>query len=95
MNDIKAIVAQINKEYGENTLGFASDLKYANVPRLSSGSLFLDWALGKNSKTNNVGWPLGRLVELYGPESSGKSLISLKTIVEAQKQGFEIGRAHV
>ena len=85
---LKAIIAKINKKYGKKTLGFASDLKYLSVPRLSSGSLFVDWALGTNEKDKQSGWPLGRIVELYGPESTGKSLISLKTIVEAQKKGF-------
>ncbi len=86
---MKKLMAQLNKKYGEATIGLASDLKYSNVPRLSSGSLFLDWALGSNKKDNTSGWPLGRIVELYGSESAGKSLISLKTIVEAQKKDFD------
>lgn len=85
---LEEMLAKINKKYGENTIGFGSDLKYIDVPRLSSGSLFLDWALGKNIKDDKAGWPLGRIVEMYGPESSGKSLISMKTIAEAQKAGF-------
>ena len=89
MSDTKTLVAKINKKFGENTLGFASDLKYSDTPRLSSGSLFLDYALGTNKKDKASGWALGRIVELYGPESSGKSLICLKTIVEAQKAGYE------
>lgn len=88
MTDIKDIVAKMNKTFGDGTLGFANDIKYVENTRLTSGSLFLDWALGKNSKTKVAGWPLGSIVELYGPESSGKSLVCLKTIVEAQKQGF-------
>jgi len=47
--------------------------------RVSSGSPYLDWAIGG-------GWPLGKTIELYGPFSSGKSLIALRTIVEAQKK---------
>lgn len=89
MTDLEIILAQINKKYGEETLGFASDLKYADVPRLPSGSLFLDWALGQNEKDKVSGWPLGRIVELYGTESSGKSLICLKTIAEAQKLNYD------
>lgn len=88
MTDIKTIVAKINKTYGENTIGFASELRYSEILRLPSGSLFLDWALGENKKQGVSGWALGTIVELYGPESSGKSLISLKTIAEAQKRGF-------
>ena len=85
---LDTVIAKINKQYGDNTIGFAKNLKYTEVERLSSGSLFLDWALGQNKLTKESGWPMGRVVELYGPESSGKSLISLKTIVEAQKKGF-------
>lgn len=88
MTDIKEIVASVNKQFGEATLGFANDLKYASVERINTGSLFLDYVLGRNIKTGAVGWPIGRIVELYGPESSGKSLISMKTIVEAQKKGM-------
>lgn len=89
MSDVKKVIATINKKFGENTLGFASELKYTDVPRLSSGSLFLDYALGTNKKNLDAGWPVGRIVELYGPESAGKSLVCLKTIVEAQKAGYE------
>lgn len=89
MDHLKATVAAINKKYGENVISFGSDLKYTDIPRLSSGSLFLDWILGTNKKDKTAGWPLGRIIELYGPESSGKSLICLKTIVEAQKQKFD------
>lgn len=87
-DNIKILINKLNKDYGENTIGFASDLKYSEIPRLPSGSLFLDYTLGQNHKDLHSGWPLGRIVELYGPESSGKSLICLKTIVEAQKAGY-------
>jgi recombination protein RecA len=83
------IIARINKKFGEGIIGLASEIKYADVPRLPSGSLFLDLALGQNKKEKVFGWPLGRIVELFGPESSGKTLISLKTIAEAQKAGFD------
>lgn len=86
MSDIKALVAKLNKQYGENTIGFASNLKYGDLERLSTGSLYLDYALGTTAKNEQSGWPMGRIIELYGPESSGKSLICLKTIVEAQKR---------
>ena len=87
--NLDVTVAKINKEYGKNTIGFASELKFTKVERLSSGSLFLDWALGRNNEDKTSGWPLGRIVELYGPESAGKSLIASKTIVEAQKLGMD------
>lgn len=94
MSDLKALVASLNKKFGnkeegtEHIIGFASELQYDDVPRLSTGSLFLDYSLGKNKKDNTAGWPMGRIIELYGPESSGKSLICLKTIAEAQKLGM-------
>jgi recombination protein RecA len=86
--DVTSLVAKINKEYGKDILDFASNLKYSEIQRLSSGSLFLDYALGTNKQTKQAGWPQGRIIELFGPESSGKSLICLKTIAEAQKAGF-------
>ena len=42
-------IAKINKKFGDNVIGYASELKFTDVERLSSGSLFLDWALGQNS----------------------------------------------
>lgn len=87
-DSVKSIIASINKKFGEDTLTFGSDSKYSSISRLPSGSLFLDYTLGTNKQDNIAGWPMGRIIELYGPESSGKSLISLKTIVEAQKKGF-------
>lgn len=81
---IKAILGSINKKFGDNTMGMASDV-VKDITRLPSGSLFLDYTLGTDKKANVGGWPMGRIIELYGPESSGKSLISMKTIVEAQK----------
>jgi len=87
MNDtLKTVVAKLNKEHGENTLRFASE--FVDIDRLSSGSVFLDWALGKNQK-DIAGWAMGRVIELYGHESSGKSLISMRTIIEAQKKGWQ------
>ncbi len=88
MAELKNLITKINKEYGEHTIGFASQLEYLDVNRVSSGSLYMDWAVGVNDDGKG-GFPLGRIVELYGKESSGKTLISLKTISEAQKQGLD------
>lgn len=82
--DLETILAEINKKFGKGMMTRASEMKIGEK-RISSGSAFLDWTLGGNGE--NVGWPLGRIVELYGKESSGKSLISLKTIAQAQKAG--------
>lgn len=88
MSDLKALLSKLNKSYGDGTIGFIKDMRHVDTARVPSGSLFLDWALGKNPATGDAGWPLGRIVELYGTPSSGKSLISLKTISEAQKLGM-------
>lgn len=89
MTDTKSLIASLNKKFGENTIGYANQLKYTNIERLPSGSLFLDYCLGVDKKNSIGGWPLGRIIELFGPESSGKSLITLKTIVEAQGKGYD------
>ena len=85
--DLKTLIAKVNKTFGDKTIGFARELGFTSVSRMTSGSLFLDWALGQNEETKVSGWPIGRIVELYGPESAGKSLISLITIAHAQKEG--------
>jgi len=85
---LNVLIAKINKEFGKDTIGLANSLEFTDISRVSSGSLFLDWALGQNKKIGGSGWPLGRTVELYGPESAGKSLISLTTIASAQKSGL-------
>lgn len=86
-DNVKTILAKLNKDFGEGTVGVASQVDYTNIHRLSSGSLFLDWALGTNEK-NEAGWAVGKVIELYGHESSGKSLICMETIIQAQKKGF-------
>lgn len=78
--DIKAVIKEINKAFGDNTaviLG-EQDTEVLDVERVSSGSLNLDLALGG-------GLPLGRIVEIYGPESSGKTTIALLHAAEMQK----------
>src|SRR5436309_5605840 len=75
-------LAQIEKQYGKGAimkLGTA-DLP-ADVPAISSGSLGLDLALGVG------GFPRGRVIEIFGPEASGKTTLSLHVIAEAQKAG--------
>jgi recombination protein RecA len=80
---IEKILNELNKTYGANTIGRLKDMPTIKTERVSTGSPYLDWATGG-------GWPLGRTIELYGPFSSGKSLISLRTIVEFQKLGKQV-----
>jgi len=82
MTDLNKAILEINKKFGENTIGKITDMPTVKTERVSSGSPFLNWAIGS-------GWPLGRTVELYGPYSSGKSLIALRTVATAQKQGLK------
>lgn len=73
--DVLALVAKINKQYGESTLVLAADVPAP--PRFPSGSLSLDIALGG-------GWPGNQWVEVIGQESSGKTAVVLKTIAANQ-----------
>ncbi len=81
MNKLEKVVLEIRKKYGAEVIGLIKDLKQVELERISTGSVYIDWALGG-------GWPRGRTVELYGPYSAGKSLIALRTIISAQKEGL-------
>jgi recombination protein RecA len=83
MTDLKKTILELNKKFGENTIGVITDMSTISIDRVSTGSPYLDWCIGG-------GWPLGRTVELYGPYSSGKSLIALRTVVEFQKLGKSV-----
>jgi recombination protein RecA len=72
---------KLDKTYGKGTVMRLSDAKVLDVPVISTGSLGLDLALGTG------GVPRGRVVEIYGPESSGKTTIAMHCIAEAQKAG--------
>ncbi|EMR03437.1 recombinase RecA [Cesiribacter andamanensis] len=72
---------KLEKTYGKGTIMKLSDEKVVDVPAISTGSLGLDIALGIG------GIPRGRVIEIYGPESSGKTTLTLHCIAEAQKQG--------
>lgn len=80
---IQNALSQIKKQYGDGAIMKMGEGVNHDIPRFSSGSLSLDLALGG-------GIPLGRIIEIYGPESSGKTTISLHAIAEIQKKG---GRA--
>lgn len=81
---LKAIdlaVGQIEKQHGKGTIMRLGDQPTANIPTISTGSLAVDHALGVG------GVPRGRITEIYGPESSGKTTLALHVIAEAQKTG--------
>jgi len=72
---------KLDKTYGKGTVMKMGDKAVEEVETISSGSLGLDLALGVN------GYPRGRVIEIYGPESSGKTTLTLHAIAEAQKAG--------
>ncbi|MBA9073412.1 recombination protein RecA [Flavobacterium gossypii] len=72
---------KLDKTYGKGTVMKLGDRAVEEVETISSGSLGLDLALGVN------GYPKGRIIEIYGPESSGKTTLTLHAIAEAQKAG--------
>ena len=78
---LETTLANLNKKYGEGVVMKLGEATKLNVESIPSGSLSLDIALGVG------GYPKGRIVEIYGPESSGKTTLCLHVIAEAQKQG--------
>ena len=74
-------ISQIKKQHGEGAVMRLGDSSQVPVEVISTGSLGLDIALGIG------GLPRGRIIEIYGPESSGKTTLSLQTIAECQKAG--------
>ncbi len=71
---------QITKQFGDGSIMKLGDAKRADIELLQTGALSLDIALGG-------GYPKGRIIEIYGPESSGKTTLTLHAIAEIQKQG--------
>ncbi len=71
---------QINKQFGDGAIRRLGDTTTVDVELIGSGALSLDLALGG-------GYPKGRIIEIYGPESSGKTTLTLHAIAEIQKQG--------
>jgi len=78
---LAAAMIQIEKQFGKNAVTRLGDNRTLDIDTVSTGSLGLDIALGVG------GLPYGRVVEIYGPESSGKTTLTLQVIAEAQKQG--------
>ena len=78
---LSAALSQIERQFGKGSVMRLGDQEKMNIPAISTGSLGLDIALGIG------GLPKGRVVEIYGPESSGKTTLTLQVIAEAQKAG--------
>lgn len=80
-NALKAALAQIEKQFGKGSIMDLSENQTQNIESISTGSIGLDVALGIG------GLPVGRIVEIYGPEASGKTTLTLSVIAQAQKLG--------
>ncbi len=78
---LKMAIDKIDKDYGKGSVMMLGDKADNDIQVISTGSLGLDVALGIG------GFPRGRVIEIYGPESSGKTTIAIHTIAEAQKKG--------
>lgn len=81
LKSLELTIAKLEKTYGKGTVMKLTDDAAVDIPSISTGSLGLDIALGVG------GFPKGRIIEIYGPESSGKTTLALHSIAEAQKKG--------
>jgi len=81
MKALEMTLGNIEKQYGKGTIMKLGDTPAENIPFIPTGSIGLDAALGVG------GFPRGRVIEIYGPESSGKTTLALHAIAEAQKLG--------
>jgi len=78
---LERAIAQIEKQYGNGSIMQMDESKYAKIEGISTGCMSLDIALG------GCGVPRGRIIEFFGPESSGKTTLALHVIAQAQKAG--------
>ena len=81
MKALQAAMAKIEKDFGKGAIMKMGDAKVTNVDAIPTGSIGLDAALGVG------GYPKGRIIEIFGPESSGKTTLALHAIAECQKTG--------
>ena len=79
-SDIDIVLASLQKEFGKESIYQLNGVSAPSIPKISSGSISIDKALGG-------GYPKGRIIEIVGPESSGKSTLMLHLVAEAQKSG--------
>ena len=78
---LNATLEKLEKNFGKGSIMRLGDNAVDNIEVISTGSIGLDAALGVG------GYPKGRIIEIYGPESSGKTTLAIHAIAEAQKQG--------
>ena len=78
--NLDRVIGQIDKQFGKGSIMKLGSKEIVSIPVVSSGSLLLDQALGIG------GFPKGRIIEIYGPESSGKTTLALHALAEVQKQ---------
>ena len=81
---LNAVMEKIEKDFGKGSIMRMSSAEVADVQVIPTGSITLDMALGVG------GYPKGRVIEIYGPESSGKTTLALHVLAEAQKMGGEV-----
>src|SRR3990172_10701432 len=81
VRDLDSLLETLRSKYGDEAIMKLGDARKVNVDAISTGSLSLDMALGVG------GFPKGRIVEIFGPESSGKTTLALSTVARAQKLG--------
>ena len=82
-NELESVLKEIKKQYGECTVMLLGESDVMDIESIPSGSLSLDCALGIG------GYPKGRIVEIYGPESCGKTTLAIHAVAEAQKMGLK------
>ena len=80
---LEAALGQIEKQFGKGSIMKLGEYKAMNIEAIPTGALSLDIALGIG------GIPRGRIIEVFGPESSGKTTLALHAVAEAQKMGGE------
>ena len=78
---LQLAMEKIEKDHGKGTIMKMGDNKIEEIPVISTGSIGLDLALGVG------GYPRGRVIEIFGPESSGKTTLAIHAIAQAQKNG--------
>lgn len=82
LHELKTTLSQIKKQYGDGAVMLLGESPTMDIETIPSGSLSLDIALGIG------GYPKGRIIEIYGPESSGKTTLAIHAVAEAQKMGL-------